>query len=247
LVFVDFGMTGTLPSTVREGLQEIAIAVGTQDASRLVRAYQTLGVLLPGADTARLEEAEAAMFDRFWGKSMKELTRIHPREMREFGHQFRDLMFELPFQVPTNLIYFGRCVAILSGICTGLDSEFNVFENLAPYARSLVTGEEGEWLEAILEWLKEQGGMVLAMPGRVDRVLSKLEEGRLEVVAKASPSLERSLHRLSRAISQLGALVTFAVMLLIAVLFYLNDEPLLATVGFGLAVFAFGWAVLRGR
>ncbi|HTZ51239.1 MAG TPA: AarF/ABC1/UbiB kinase family protein, partial [Spirochaetia bacterium] len=62
LVFVDFGMTGTLSPEAFAGLRECLLAFGTRDAPRLVRAFQRLQVLLPGADLDLLERACKRLF-----------------------------------------------------------------------------------------------------------------------------------------------------------------------------------------
>jgi hypothetical protein len=157
LVFVDFGMVGRLSAGAKQGLRDLAIAVGARDLDRLMRAYQELDILLPGADLARIRQAEAAVFDRFWGKSMRELAHTHPQEMRRFAREFRDLMNEMPFQAPRDLIFLGRCVAILSGMCSGLNPEFNLFGGLAPFADSSGPGGR-RWLGRLLGWLVEEGG-----------------------------------------------------------------------------------------
>src|SRR5262249_13672068 len=59
LAFVDFGMMAVIPERLRAALREYAIGIGTRDAHRVVKAYADAGVLLPGADLARLEEATA--------------------------------------------------------------------------------------------------------------------------------------------------------------------------------------------
>jgi predicted unusual protein kinase regulating ubiquinone biosynthesis (AarF/ABC1/UbiB family) len=238
LVFVDFGMVGRLTSEAKAGLRDLAIAIGTRDMDRLLRGYQTLGVLLPGADLARLKEAQQALFDRLWGRSMRELVDMHPREMRAFAAQFRDVLYEAPFQVPSDLIFLGRCLGILSGICTGLNPSFNVFEGLAPFARGLVEEEAGDWLDRILNWLVDSGRRMAGLPARLDSTLADLQAGRLTVMAKADPALDRSLTRLTRAINSLVAALVFAVFLLAATLLYLNDERLLAAGALALALAA---------
>ncbi len=243
LVFVDFGMVGRLGPEVMEGLKEMAIGVGARDPDRLVRAYQTLGVLLPEADLERIRQAEAALFDQLWGKSMSELARIHPREMSQFTRQFRDLMVEMPFQVPTDLIFLGRCVAILSGMCTGLNPEFNLFQGLAPFAQRLVADQRGSWLEVLLDRLAQEGVALASIPSRLGTALSRLERGQLVVMASAAPDLERSLGRLTRAIDRLVAAVVFAALLLGGALLYISGEQLIGGIGFGLAVLAFVWAM----
>ncbi len=59
LIFVDFGMVGRLTPEIVEGLKETLVALTTRDAHRLVESYQRLGVLLPGADLDRIEQAGA--------------------------------------------------------------------------------------------------------------------------------------------------------------------------------------------
>ena len=109
-----------------------AIGVGTRNVSRVVQSFQTLDVLLPGADLKLIEQAESQLFDRFWGMSMNELRNVDHREMAQFAMQFRELMYEMPFQLPHNLLLLGRTVAILSGMCTGLDPNFNLWAQLHP-------------------------------------------------------------------------------------------------------------------
>ena len=122
LTFIDFGMVGRMRPEIRDGLRELLIGVGLQDASRVVKAYQISDILLPGADISLLEKAESAMFQRFWGKGMDELTQIKMEEIHDFAYEFRDILFNMPFQLPQDLIFLGRAVGILSGMCTGIGS-----------------------------------------------------------------------------------------------------------------------------
>src|SRR4030066_998980 len=59
LTFIDFGMVGRMRPEIRDGLRELLIGIGLQDASRVIKSYQILGILLPGADIALLEKAES--------------------------------------------------------------------------------------------------------------------------------------------------------------------------------------------
>jgi predicted unusual protein kinase regulating ubiquinone biosynthesis (AarF/ABC1/UbiB family) len=185
------------------------------------------------------------LFDQLWGKSMSELARIHPREMSRFMRQFRDLMVDMPFQVPTDLIFLGRCVSILSGMCTGLNPEFNLFRGMAPFAQQLVADQRGTWLQVLLDRLAREGAALASIPSRLDSALGQLERGQLVVMASAAPDLDRSLGRLSRAVNRLVGAVVFAALLLGGALLYITGDRLLGGIGFGLAVLAFAWAIRR--
>ncbi len=219
LTFVDFGMAGQLPPNLRAGLRELLLGLGTRDAARLVKSYQMLGILLPHADVRRLEQVEAKAFERFWGKSVAELRQIKLQEMHDFAHEFRDLVYELPFQIPQNLLLLGRAMAILFGMCSGLDPEFDFFASLVPFMEKLVAEEARTDWRFWLGELGQVGRSLLVMPRRVDALLERVERGELAVqtpqMSAQMTRMERSLRRMTGGIV-FAALLTGGVQLLLA-------------------------------
>ena len=179
------------------------------------------------------------MLERFWGKSMQELTRIDPREFHDIAKQFRDIFYEMPFQAPSNLIFLVRCVAILSGMCTGLDPDFNLFSSIAPFAQTLLAEDGGGWLDILLEWLTSQGGALLTLPVKLDSALAKIESGQLTVTAQAGASLQAQMGELRRSVSRLGGAVILSASLLAAAYLYVNNEVELAAAALGLCALSF--------
>ena len=244
LTFVDFGMTARVPENVRDALREMLIGVGTKDAARVVKSYQQLGMLLPGADVKLIEQAESQVFDRFWGMSMSELRKTNPDEIRKFAHQYRDLIFSMPFQVPNDLIMLARTVAILSGMCTGLDPDFNLWSQLAPYARKLI---ESEATKGLSDWLEELGGMLqnlIALPSQASRVLAQTESGGLMV---QSPQMSRAVRSLTRSVDRLTGGIMFLGLLLGGVLLYNAGNIHYGAVMLGGAVLVLLWVLFSRR
>jgi predicted unusual protein kinase regulating ubiquinone biosynthesis (AarF/ABC1/UbiB family) len=244
LTFVDFGMVGRVPSGAQDGLREMLIGVGTKDAARLVRSYQLLNVLLPGADLKMIEQAEAQAFDRFWGMSMSELKKTSPEEIKKFAHQYRDLMLSMPFQAPNDLLMLLRTVAILSGMCTGLDPNFNLWTQLAPYAQKMIASDSASGLDVILEQLGDVLQALVALPSQTSRVLAKMEQGELAV---QSPQVTREVRALGRSVDRLTGGVVFAALLFSgAMLLNAGNEQygvgLLAAAGLALL-----WVLFGGR
>jgi len=244
LTFVDFGMVGRVPDNLRSGLREMVIASGTRDPKRMVRAYQQLGVLLPGADLKRIEEAESKVFERFWGKSMSELRQISLDEMREFALEFRELMYEMPFQIPHNLLLLGRTVAILSGMCTGLDPDFNLWNQLSPFARKLISEEAtSNWNM----WFNELGDFaktIFAIPARTGRVLDQIESGNLEV---HMPRVAQQISHLERAIYKLAGSLIFGAVFIGGIVLYNAENILAGSLLLGTSLIALVWTVFFAR
>lgn len=243
LTFIDFGMVGRVPDGLRDGLREGLIAAATLDGARLVGSMRSLGVLLPGADVRLIERATMQVFERFGGLSMDELRTIDPEELMRFGLQFRDLMLDLPFQLPENLLMLGRSIGILSGICTGLDPNFNLWATITPYANRLLA-DEGDPTSRTLRVEGERlARLALALPGRADRVLGTVERGELDV---RTPLLTLQVRRLERAVNRTNGVLVFAALLVAGAVLSASD-PTLGRWLMGASVPVLLWALLTGR
>jgi predicted unusual protein kinase regulating ubiquinone biosynthesis (AarF/ABC1/UbiB family) len=208
-----------------------------------VHSYKTLDVLLPTADPTLIETASTAVFDRFWGMSMRDLRQVDVAEMRSVAYQLRDLLLELPFQLPEALLLLGRTVAILSGMCTGLDPEFNLWTTVAPYAAKLVAAEGGSSLDILLAQATKLLQVLLDLPGRADRVLTMMERGELAV---QTPVLNRRVWRLEQSVNRTAAAVVFAALLLAGAMLY-QVEPGYAKTMMGVSTLPLVWIVFFGR
>jgi predicted unusual protein kinase regulating ubiquinone biosynthesis (AarF/ABC1/UbiB family) len=242
LTFVDFGMVGRVPATSMEGMREMLIGIATQDSARVVKSYQMLGVLLPSADLALLEKAGARVFERFWGKTMTELNQISPEEIREFTREFRDLLYTMPFQIPQDFIFLARTVGILSGMCTGLNPEFNVWDHITPYARKLLAAEARPIVDFWIEELRSFFSALVTYPKRVNAVLTKLERGEIAV---QTPELSKQVARLERTMDQVVVGIVFAAFFLGAVQVYLAGEQYLSLLLALFALLSLIWIFVR--
>jgi predicted unusual protein kinase regulating ubiquinone biosynthesis (AarF/ABC1/UbiB family) len=243
LVFVDFGMTGTLSPEAFRGLREGLLAFGTRDAPRLVRAFQRLQVLLPGADLDLLERACKRLFDTLWGKTTREMLRMNAAEFRMFADEFSELLYEMPFQVPENLILLGRCVSILAGMASGLDPEFNIWQGLAPHVQRLMEKESGSGWRLALKELGDIARVLLALPKRTDELISRIEQGRVEI---RMPEMRQHVTRLEHGLRKLGGAIVFAAGLVAGTNLYLAGRLEIA-LGVAAAEFALLVWIVFGR
>lgn len=243
LTFVDFGMMGEIPDTLRDGLRDVVIAIVARDAHGMVAGIQRVGVLLPTADTAGLERAMTELFDRFGGMAVSELAAIDPREMTDFADEFGDTLRSLPVQLPENFLLVIRAISVVSGVCTALNPAFNMWEAVDPYARSLVRDEGGRTVQQLGRQVISTASTVAALPRRIDGVLTQLEQGRLSV---ASPATERRLLAVERAVGRVVSAVLFAGLLIAGVLLR-AESPGWGTGLMVAAALPLGHAVLSGR
>ena len=248
IAFVDFGMVATVPERLREPLREYAIALATRDAARMVHSYESAGVLLPGADLHRLIEIHEDLFERFWGVRIGDIREVAIAEARYFLRQYRDLLYEIPFQVQVDMLFVSRAVGLLSGLATTLDPTFDPWAATMPFAERLAREELRRGWRDWVEEGTEQGRSLFHLPRRLERLIGQIEHGDLQVEAALAADTRRAVHRLERAVLRLAWMATGAALLLAAtVVHVVRPEQALDTWLGAAAAVALLWGVLFRR
>ncbi|MDQ0727204.1 AarF/ABC1/UbiB kinase family protein [Microbacterium sp. W4I20] len=223
LTFIDFGMMAEVPDNLRDGLRTLLIAVAGRDSRGLVAAAQEIGVLLPSADTNELERALTALFARFGGMGFAELSKVDPREFKDFADEFGDMVRSLPLQLPENMLLLIRAVSLTSGMCSGLDPAFNVWDAAEPYAGRLLRDESGNLMQDMAKQAMETAAVTMRLPKRIDGIISRIDDG---TVTFDTSRLERRLDRLEGIARRIASGVLFAAMLVGGALLIAPAPPL---------------------
>ena len=209
--FIDFGMMGQVPETLRQGLRRLLIAAASRDGSGMVDGIRDVGVLLPSADTAELERAMTKLFSRFGGMGFAELQQVDPREFRAFAEEFGDVVRTLPFQLPEDFLLIIRAVSLTSGMCSSLDPAFNIWDAVEPYSAKLIRAEGGNLVQQAAKQAISTVGLVARLPRRIDDLTTRIERGELSV---QSPKIERRLAGLERTGRRIISAILFAALLI---------------------------------
>jgi predicted unusual protein kinase regulating ubiquinone biosynthesis (AarF/ABC1/UbiB family) len=223
LVFVDFGMVATVPERVRSHFRDFLFGFASRDAARMVRAYKGAGLLLPGADLARLEQMEAELMERYSGLTLRQVREISMTEWHDLAREYRDVFYEMPFQIPTDLLFVGRALALLFGMSTALDPDFNHWEAITPFATKLAADEAKRDWRGVLDELEKVTRLVVSLPGQADRFFSQATRGELNVRTSWSADSTQTLRRVEAAVNRLVWAVIFAALLLAAAAVYVTQ------------------------
>lgn len=223
LTYIDFGMMGEISTELRDGLQQFIFAVVGRDARAWVLATQRLGVLLPSADTVELERAVTALFDRFGGMGVAELTQTDPRELAEFALQFSELVRTLPFQLPENYLLLIRTVSLISGVTSALNRDFNMWDAIDPFARTLLNGGATSTVRSLGREAIAIASALARLPQRLDALATRIDRGELSV---RNPEVEQRLRVLDASVRRASSAILFAALLLAGILLRPSDEVL---------------------
>lgn len=221
LVFVDFGMAGSIAPGTFTALREALLAIGTRDAVRLVGAFNELHMLLPEADTDLLVRVCSKLLDSLWGKSNYDILHLDDHQIKAIVSEFRELLYEKPFQIPQDLMLLGRCIGILSGLAMGLNPDFNVWHGLSPYVGRLMNKSGESKGRVFLGEAAAAIRLLVGLPKRADDLVAILQEGKLVV---RTPELIQHLATLENGIRKLAGCIVFAAGMVASTELYLSGH-----------------------
>ena len=181
VAFVDFGMVGSLNRVTKQGLKDLFLGFVVNNPHAMVAALNQLGFIGAGANLNAVERGVRLMMDQYHGMTLGEARDLN---VREVAHEIEDLFYRQPFRVPAQFAFAGRAIGTLSGLATGLAPDFNVVAVGIPYAqRFLGLSRDGATQNAqqVFTQLLDAGRTLLVLPATMERVLSKIEAGQIEV------------------------------------------------------------------
>jgi predicted unusual protein kinase regulating ubiquinone biosynthesis (AarF/ABC1/UbiB family) len=195
IVFVDFGMVGSLTKSIKKALKDLFLGFLAHDSRGLVKALEKLGFIGRGANMAAVERGMALMMEQYYGMTLGEARDM---EIPEVAQDVENLLYGQPFQIPAQFAFTGRAIGTLSGVATGLAPEFNLVEVAMPYAQKFLGLDAegaGETLQQILNQVLATGRTLLTLPASLERVITKIETGQIEVKLAGSAPNGRSRRR----------------------------------------------------
>lgn len=181
IAFVDFGMVGTLAKNMKKSLKDLFLSFVMQDSGALVKALARLGFIGEGANMAAIEQGMTLMMEHYYGMTLGQVSEL---EIPEVAQDVENLLYGQPFQIPAQFAFTGKAIGTLVGVATGLAPEFNFVEMATPYARKFLgldTEGMGQTMQQIFSQVLETGRVLLALPRSLERIITKLETGQIEV------------------------------------------------------------------
>lgn len=181
IAFVDFGIMGFHTKTIKKSLKDVFLAFIARDTQSLVQALARLGFIGEGANLASIEHSLSLLIERYYGMTFGEISKTDIFEMvQDAAHLF----YGQPLRIPAQFAFTGRAISTLMSISTELAPEFNIIEAAIPYARKFLGFDAKGMEQALIQFCKHllaTGKTLLTLPRTLERFLTELERGQIEV------------------------------------------------------------------
>ncbi|MEI7645963.1 MAG: AarF/UbiB family protein [Chloroflexales bacterium] len=202
LIFVDFGMVGRLSPQMMESMRGGVIGLATNDAERIVDSLDKMNMILPGADRRLIVRGIQSLMRLSFNRTMREMTNL---DVDVIFDETRDIIYDLPFQIPQDLLYLGRALSMVGGLATEICPDINLFEELRPFARMMVEREQqaGNWVDRAQKELLDLGQIMLKLPRQMEAYYGAANNGEIQTRSDTS-RLERGMRRVERSTDRLA-------------------------------------------
>jgi predicted unusual protein kinase regulating ubiquinone biosynthesis (AarF/ABC1/UbiB family) len=181
IAFVDFGMVGSVTKNMKRAFKDVFMGFLLRDSRTLVSALARLGFIGDGADMVSIERGLSLMMEQYYGITLGEARNL---DISDISRDLDQLLYGQPFQIPAQLAFTGRAVGTLVGVSTGLAPDFNFVDVATPYARKFLGLDAagiGQTTQQVFNQLLDAGRTLLTLPHSIERLISKIDAGQVEV------------------------------------------------------------------
>jgi predicted unusual protein kinase regulating ubiquinone biosynthesis (AarF/ABC1/UbiB family) len=216
LVLLDFGATGRLSPTMREGIPQLIEAAVKNDTEGMVNACRSMGFLADGREAELMAEKMITALRNFLQNEVQfEGLNFKDIKVNPFDNSLFQLIQDIGFsgisstvQVPKDYVLLNRMLTLLLGLCNSLDPKLNPLDVVRPYAQNFVLGQRGDLVTFVRNLLQNTLTNTLALPDELRQTMQKVRRGQLEML---NPDVRDSARLLYLAVHQ----VLFALLALV--------------------------------
>jgi len=180
LAFLDFGQVGFLDDELKDLLIDYLLAILDRDSQKIVKILKEMGTVDIENDMGELRRDLDLFLAHYYnlpvnriniGELMTEIFRISR------SHKVR---------IPTNLLLLEKTIVTMEGVTRKLDPEFNLIEEIKPFARELTQFryDPERVFKKMIDNLYDFRSLFYSLPQNLKVLIQKLEKGSLRINVK---------------------------------------------------------------
>ncbi len=175
IVYIDFGMMGTLTDRDRRLMKQAIKALAMRDTMKLTDTILTLGVVRRTPDYASLTQPIEEYVNLYCESSLEDI------DLPAMVQDLFTICHEYGIALPKGISMLARSLMTFEGTIEVLDPSTNVMQIISRQKSSLLAGDWGRELQHILSRLLADAGRLLEMPVQLSDILSMVRRGQLKV------------------------------------------------------------------
>ena len=175
IVYIDFGMMGTLTDRDRRLMKQAIKALAVRDTLKLTDTILTLGVVKRPPDYANLTQSIEEYVSIYCENSLEDI------DLPAMVQDLFTICHEYGIALPKGISMLGRSLVTFEGTIEVLDPSTNAMKIISTQKASLLSSDWGRDLQHVLTRLQADADHMLNMPVQLSDILSMVRRGQLKV------------------------------------------------------------------
>jgi ubiquinone biosynthesis protein len=251
ICFHDFGIMGRLDDEMMDNLAGLFLAVIDKDIVRLMDIYLETGIVIGEFDQKALKRDMREFIDGYYDVPLKDFS------FAEFMNGLISLGRRHHVKIPTDMLLFGKAFMTVESIVRSLDPEFNLVENIRPYAQHLLRKKLFEPSTIYKDMVKiglEMSSLLRGLPRELHHIFKRIREGRIEIEVRhekledLEQHIDKASNRLSFSLIIAAIIVGSSIIMQTQTGLLFLGYPLIGIFGYLVAGFLglwLVWAIIR--
>lgn len=175
IVYIDFGMMGTLTDRDRRLMKQAIKALAVRDTLKLTDTILTLGVVKRPPDYANLTQSIEEYVSIYCENSLEDI------DLPAMVQDLFTICHEYGIALPKGISMLARSLVTFEGTIEVLDPSTNAMKIISTQKASLLSSDWGRDLQHVLTRLQVDADHMLNMPVQLSDILSMVRRGQLKV------------------------------------------------------------------
>lgn len=175
IVYIDFGMMGTLTDRDRRLMKQAIKALAVRDTLKLTDTILTLGVVKRPPDYANLTQSIEEYVSIYCENSLEHI------DLPAMVQDLFTICHEYGIALPKGISMLARSLVTFEGTIEVLDPSTNAMKIISTQKASLLSSDWGRDLQHVLTRLQADADHMLNMPVQLSDILSMVRRGQLKV------------------------------------------------------------------
>lgn len=197
--FTDFGRVGYLSDAVREELSDLLLAIVENDPKLAVDVMLGVSTHADKVDVPAVQREIARLITKYYNKALKDVR------VQELLQDILGLAYAYQLGMPSELAVLLATLAVLEGVGSELDPDFDFVRATRPFALSIVNArmEPSRVVASVWRNLRYMAKLAADMPEALSRLVTRVGDGDLRVTVRPS-GFEPLLARFEEAVNRLA-------------------------------------------
>jgi ubiquinone biosynthesis protein len=219
--FTDFGRVGTISQVGRDQLADLLMAIVDNDTSMAVDMLVEAAGSPGDIDVALLQRDVSHLIANYYNRPLHEIR------MGDLVNDIFSLVREHHLVMSGELALLFATLAVLEGLGTQLDPEFDFVDGVAPFARRIAEkrNDPEVLMRTLLVGLRRGGKVVTELPESLLRVMKRAGQGEFRMTVRPT-GIDPLMARFERSVNRVSfALVVAAFLVALGLLLQNTEKP----------------------